>query len=330
MSTATDARLNDDAAATWAVRLGEGALDGEAQIEFDAWLAADPQRRGALLRAQAAWRLLDRANESAGAWDADAAGAPNRPRTPMRIGRRSLLVGGAAGAGALAAGVAGALLLLPGGARYDTAIGEVRRVPLADGSVATINTQSIVHVRLGRRERQIALERGEAWFSVAKDRARPFVVEAGPVRVRAVGTAFSVRRHDGGTDVLVTEGVVEAWTIGAEDKKVRITAGARDFISNAVGPTQPVTAPQQVERTLAWRDGQIALEGETLSEAAAEFNRYNKRKLVIEDPELASGTLVGWFHANEPETFARAAAVTLHARVIEDNDAIRLTRPPTS
>ncbi|HEY3813603.1 MAG TPA: FecR domain-containing protein [Caulobacteraceae bacterium] len=321
MSETTQPRLNDDAAAAWAVRLGEGALDREAQAELDAWLNEDPRRRGALLRAQAAWRLLDRAGEGHGAVPAPR----RRPVLRFALGRRRLLAGGAA---AIAASVAGVAVMVNMGARYGTALGEVRRVPLADGSLAAINTESVVDVALRKDERRVTLERGEAWFSVAKDKARPFVVAAGPVRVRAVGTAFSVRLHATGADVLVTEGVVEAWTEGAVAKKVRIAAGARAFISNAVGPTQPVESPQQIDRALAWRDGQIALEGETLAQAAAEFNRYNKKKLVIEDPELAGGTLVGWFHANEPEAFARAAAATLNARVVEDKDAIRLTRPP--
>jgi transmembrane sensor len=85
-------------------------------------------------------------------------------------------------------------------------------------------------------------------------------------------------------------------------------------------------APADVMRSLAWRDGQIALEGETLDEAAAQFNRYNARKIVIADPDLAKETLVGQFRVTEPMTFAMAVATTLGATVVEDGDTIRLSR----
>src|SRR6185312_13816101 len=135
----------------------------------------------------------------------------------------------------------------------------------------------------------------------------PFLVSAGDVRVRAIGTAFSVRRRDDGADVLVTEGVVETWTVSSEDRKRLVSAGSKVFVSDIAGPSTVVDASMQIDRVLAWRDGEIALDGETLADAAEEFNRYNRRKIFI-DPTLSDKRLVGWFHTNEPETFAHAAA----------------------
>jgi transmembrane sensor len=198
-------------------------------------------------------------------------------------------------------------------------------VPLPDGSVVAINTQSTVEVAMHPNVREVTLTRGEAWFRVAHDTKRPFIVSAGRIRVRAVGTAFSVRRHDEGADVVVSEGAVETWTTGEEDRRVRIAAGAKAYLAE-YEPPKVVQASADVERSLAWREGQIVLEGETLDEAAAHFNRYNARKLVILDPGLAEEKLVGQFRATEPMTFAGAVATTLGATVEEQGNTIRLSR----
>src|SRR3546814_10232647 len=111
--------------------------------------------------------------------------------------------------------MAGGVMLL-GGTSYATSGGEIRRGPLADGSIAAINTASAIDVKLDDAARHVRVVEGEAWFQVARDKQRPFVVAAGRARVRAVGTAFSVRRRAGGADVLVTVGGVEVWADGAE------------------------------------------------------------------------------------------------------------------
>ena len=290
-------------AARWVVRADRGDLSGEDRAELDLWLAGDSRRRGALARAQAAWSVLDQGDEPALAANAPPLRLRGRPR------RRDVLAGlGAAAAAACAAVVLGPRL---GSVNYATALGEIRRVPLADGSMAAINTSTSLGVSLRPEVRRIKLDRGEAWFQVAKEPERPFVVESGSARVRAVGTAFSVRRRDDGSDVLVTEGIVEVWSEASPGERMRLAAGQRTFISDAVGAAPPTAAGPAITRSLAWREGQIILEGEPLVDAVAEFNRYNERKIVIADPALQGERLVGWFRTNDPEGFARAAAASL-------------------
>jgi transmembrane sensor len=198
-------------------------------------------------------------------------------------------------------------------------------VPLADGSLVAINTTTALDVTMKPKSRQILLRRGEAWFQVAKDAERPFVVSAGHVRVRAVGTAFSVRRDGDGVDVMVTEGVVETWVEGQTGPRQRLAAGNRIQL---VGYTAPVVAesPSEIERSLAWRNGEIALDGESLGDAAGQFNRYNSRQIVIDDADLARERFVGLFRTNEPESFAAAVAATIGATINEDDKIIRLSR----
>lgn len=303
---------DDDGAARWAVRRDAGPLSPDEQQVFEAWLAADERREGALLRAEAALVYIAR-----GPALMEAESVPPPPPEEEDApppSRRRFLVGAAATGAVVAAGAAG-VLLMPSGQDYSTAVGEVRRLPLADGSIATVNTASRIAVALEPERRHIVLKEGEAWFQVAKDRKRPFVVEAGSVRIRAVGTAFSVRRNPEGVDVLVTEGVVETWTEGNEASRTRIAQGERGFVAADARRIVAVKASDEIERALAWRSGGLAFNGEPLSYAVAELNRYNNRKLVVEDPVLARTPIVGYFRTDEPGDFARAVASLIGARV---------------
>jgi len=323
--------MDDDDAVRWAVRLDAGPLDEAEQAALDAWIAADEQRAGALLRAEATLAYLDRGRALAPLQHEEA--EPYEEEAPPRFGRRLFLVGGALG-GICAAGLGG-FMLWPGqdegglparGQEIATIRGEVRRVPLADGSFASLNTASRIEVAMGQGRRRVRLDQGEVWFQVAHDRTRPFVVEAGDVRVQAVGTAFSVRLRNGGADVLVTEGAVETWVVGRESQRTRLAAGSRGFVSGAALRTEVAQAPEAVDRALAWRVGDIALNGEPLSHAVAEINRYNERQLVIGDPALAREPLVGYFRTNDPENFARAVAAMMGGHVRSEGRTIRIER----
>jgi transmembrane sensor len=308
------AREVADQAVEWATRIDAGSIDRDTDVVLRQWLVGDSRRCGALLRAEAALSFLDRGRALAG--------VIQKPE-PRRIWiRRKFLFAGVA----LAAGIVGAVILMVSPSHYGTAVGETRELPLPDGSLVAINTESAIEVAIHPTMREVTLTRGEAWFKVAHDKTRPFIVSAGRIRVRALGTAFSVRRHDDGAEVQVTEGVIETWTIGEDDRRVQVAAGSKVYVAE-YEPPRPIQASAEIERSLAWREGQIVLEGETLDDAVAQFNRYNTRKLVISDPDLASEKLVGQFRATEPLTFAGAVAKTLGATVVEEGDTIRLSHP---
>ncbi|ADU13047.1 FecR family protein [Asticcacaulis excentricus] len=313
----------DEQAAAYVAARAAGRWDEADQVALEAWLAADTRHQGAFFRAEAAWAMLDRASVMGAGFAADSvqtspfqALAP-RPRT---VTRRQWLAGG----GLIAASIASTSLILPAlnRQRLRTEVGELRKVPLKDQSIASVNTDSALDVALGTKRRDIRLIRGEAWFQVAKDKARPFVVEADTVRARAVGTAFGVRRYPDGAEVMVSEGVVEVWNTQAPDTPIRLEAGGRVFMPYAAQPSRAEYAPETVDRRLAWREGQIALDNDSLAHAAAEFNRYNSRKIVIADPELGDEKLVGWFRADQPDTFARSVHLALDVTVRIDDTRI--------
>jgi len=304
MSAMSEKRHDD--AAEWVARMDAGSWTAELEAELQQWLGRDEKNAGALLHAQAVWQGLDDA----------VAERPTSSNDNDPWGRHKWWLSGMAAA---CLAVMGALWVLPrGGQEYQTQIGEIRRVPLADGSIATINTASDIDVKLAKDQRNVALERGEVWFQVAHDRMRPFVVTAGRVKVVAVGTAFSVRRKEGGAEVLVTEGVVEAWASGAEGHKIRLAAGHQAFIGDNAAILPEATAASAVDRALAWRGGKIELVGDTLGAAAEEFNRYNERKIVIRDKQLANERFNGVFRVDDPEAFVRAVGQSLNVHVGED------------
>jgi transmembrane sensor len=209
--------------------------------------------------------------------------------------------------------------------QYETRVGGLSRVVLADGSVIDLNTDSAVRVRLGS-VREVQLLRGEGRFEVAHDGSRPFVVTAAGANVRALGTAFTVRlRAPAQVDVLVSEGRVAIASARVPRAPPLYANEAAIVLPDRVSVTR--IEPQLLARRLAWMSGRIVLQGETLSEAIAEFNRYNKRQLAFE-PSIATLRVGGNFNATDPESFAAALASAFHLRIDPfSGDAIVLRSP---
>lgn len=310
MSSKTSRNL--DEAAAWVARMDGTAWTDRDEAELQAWLGGGPLRQGALLQCQAAWSSLDRSRAQA-----------TSPRGSVR--RTWLAASGLLAASLAAVGV----YLAQAPDAYQTQVGEIRRVPLADGSVAAVNTASRLEFKVVDGRREANLQRGEAWFQVAKDPRHPFVVEAGRVRVQAVGTAFSVRRSAEGAEVLVNEGVVEAWAAGAEGHRIRISAGQRAFVTDHAAITKVAASPSSIDRALAWRAGRIDLSNDRLGAAVAEFNRYNRAQIVLADPGLAEERFDGVFRIDDPAGFAAAIALSLGQTVDQsDPKTIRIGQAP--
>jgi transmembrane sensor len=303
-------RIEKEAAA-WALR---HPIPSHEQDELDAWLKRNPRHAGALLRSMAGLSVIE-----------DALAPGEQPQRSGGITRRWMVAGTG---GAIAATVAGMFGWSRLASQYvSTARGEIRRLPLSDGSIATINTASELRIRMASDSRHVALDSGQAWFQVAKDRARPFIVDAGIAQARAVGTAFSVSRGPEGVQVAVTEGTVAVWPSASSGAMTILTAGqCATFRHDAAAAPTVASVPAEIERALAWRNGDIALENETLGEAVAQFNRYNRQQLVLADPSLAKERLVGLFKLDKPENFAAMVSTSLGAEITVRGDEIRLSR----
>lgn len=223
------------------------------------------------------------------------------------LGRRGLLAGALAAASAAVVATVG-WRLFDNVELHRTGVGERRLVTLADGSRVTLNTASTVELAFTDKVRRVRLVRGEALFEVAHDSRRPFLVEAGAARFRAIGTAFNVRLRPDVVELTVTQGVVGVVTAdGAVDQRMaaRIEAGAGAVVrSGAVAPT--ALDGQHLRQRTSWQEGVLEFDGESLAQVVGEFNRYREQPIVIGDARLESVRIGGRFEVGEADKFLAA------------------------
>ncbi len=323
----------ESAAAEWLVRHDRG-LTGRQQDEFLSWLAASPAHRESFERHRRMWTDFNALAQ----WRPEHSAAPNpdllaRPR-PRRIARwvaPALL--------AAAAVVAVMIWRSPPerGFRSETLAFEAaayRQETLPDGSVLDLNRGAHVVVQFSPGERRLLLVQGEAQFAVAKDPARPFIVRAGGIDVRAVGTAFNVKLAGANLEVLVTEGTVQvsqqaaAATPEMGNSLVQtapsapvvlaaISAGQRTVIPFAAIIPPPVVVSasrEEIARLLGWQPQLLDFDSTPLAGVVATFNRRNAVRLVIGDDELRALPIVASIRSDNVEGFVRLIEGTAGVR----------------
>jgi transmembrane sensor len=234
---------------------------------------------------------------------------------------------------------------------YATTFGEQRSITLTDGSVIDINSHSKIRVRYSAQERDVDLLEGQALFHVAKNPTRPFFVSSATTQVRAVGTEFDVYQKHDGTVVSVLEGRVAVLLrsdagVGETTDLPQVTpahqgeSGARNPASRANEPIVLAAGEQVLVTTTAmqkadhpniaiatsWTQRQLEFESASLSEVAEEFNRYNERQLVIEDPTLYDFHISGVFSSSDPASLVRFLRERPGVRVTETASEIRVSK----
>lgn len=298
----------DDNAAAWVVREDKGPLDPASMEQRDQWLAADKRHHGAYVRAHAVFLRAGRAS-ALGRGFGKGAGAQRQAGSWARRGWMSV-------AAVVLLAVAGLglqhVLMEVDKTDYMTGLGEVLRVPLADGSVMTLNSGTEARVSYREKERRVTLIKGEILVDVAKDASRPFMVKTGETDVVAVGTSFSVRKKtDEAFEVLVNEGIVDIRQSQPGLKPLRVRANHAVVASRGSEVSVRSLDEEVVHRRLAWREGLIFFEGDSLADAAIEFSRYSDVRILIEDPQVAERRVVGVYSSADPEGFAKAVADSL-------------------
>jgi transmembrane sensor len=337
----TRAEIEEEAAA-WIWRMESDSPDTADPEGFDAWLRQDSRHRRAVDELSKVWESLD------GLAQAPRAQAlpPLTESSPLiatshRFERRPLWFAAAA---ALVAAVAGAMWFNKGSETQvlATAVGQHRNVVLADGSIVSLNTNTIVETNFGRHAREIYLRKGEAHFGVASDRSRPFLVHAGDAVVQAIGTEFEVRvRADQHVDVLVTEGRVEVrpdapapapQALDAQREPTAVVTvravSAGQALSTATTnyPVTPVSR-EQLSSDLAWREGAVVFDSEPLSEAIAEIQRYTDARIIISDPGIASLPVGGRFKTDDLQGFLDGLQAALPITIRRTADDIVYVDP---
>jgi transmembrane sensor len=326
----------DAAAAEWAARIDGAQSDEAMQAELDEWLSGDCRRLGAYARACAMLAHASRLKAFGTGFDPDTYVAehrvedaaadefePESEEMPMR--RRTFLMGGGAAIAAAAVGVS----WQAAAHTYSTKRGEIRLVPLRDGSSMTLNTASTARVRFTDKLRYVELVDGEAMFDIARDQGRPFIVEAADTNVRAVGTSFTVRRlARQSVEVTVRQGSVDINRSGTRTVPTQHVSANMRAISSVSTPQILISAvaPSEVTRELAWREGMLSFEDVPLRQAADQFARYSDTHIFFSDPSIGNETVTGLFAANDPVGFARSVAMSFDMKADASADAVVLRR----
>ena len=326
----------EDEAADWLIALSRDDVSEQDILEFRAWERQCARNREAFERMAALWddlsvlKVLDDYAESA-----SASISPGS----FTLNRRALT--------AIAASVG--IVLTVGAAQYiswasgqiqeeqfATAVGEQRTIRLSDGSEINLNTDTEVQVAYTRRQRNVTLVKGEAHFTVAQSKRRPYLVYAGDGLVRAVGTAFTVHlRPDAAVEVTVEEGrvalspsLVVNRSTGASDAAPdtrELIAGANVVYGERVQQMTQLP-PAEISRKLAWRQGVLAYAGEPLSEVVADISRYTPLTIEIADPDLQTLQIGGYFKIGEVDEMFESLELNFGLSVERVSDAhVRIT-----
>jgi transmembrane sensor len=335
----------DNEAAVWTWRVDSGELGDAARGELESWLREDVRHRRTFQELCHTWSALDHLAVRTGNEEKAAVAALARPqRSGLLSALRPTALGSkwywqAAAAAVLVLAIAAVVLTVrrPGLQVMSTAVGQQRHVTLADGSRLTLNTNTLLAVKLTSQRRDVYLRRGEAHFDVVHNASRPFFVHAGDAVISDVGTQFEVRlESDRDIDVLVDQGEVEVRGLAATAGAMAPGSGARGGSADWVralsageqllitGPHLAVTSvsPQQIADALAWREGAVVFEGEALSQALTEVGRYTRAQVVLAGPEVASLPISGRFRTDDVPGFFRALQAALPVRVSQPKPGV--------
>ena len=298
-ASAKDART---AAGEWLQRREFGPWSDADQKALDAWLAASPSHMVEFLRVELVWKRADRLR---------ALNRPMRESKPAQQKSPFAVIPKLAAAFAMIAAVGigvGAYMLNTGEKAYETPIGIRKTITFADGSKVELNTNTVLRARVTESGRTAELVKGEAYFQIQHDAARPFVVTAAGYRVTDLGTKFLVRRDGNRVEVTLVEGSarIDPASPEARGKSIVLTPGDM-VLASAKGLRVTRKTTPALANEMAWRRGLLIFNHATLAEAAAEFNRYNSRKLVIASPSVARRTIGGTFPTSGVEEFAEVA-----------------------
>jgi transmembrane sensor len=312
----------EDRAAHFVLRREEQSWSADDQQHLDQWLEESDAHKAAYWRLEHGWREADRIG-SIGRVEAGRGGAYGPLSNWTKI---------VALAACLALFVLGFAVLRPelgligqgyeAATPYRTAIGGHELVALADGSRVELNTDTAI--RASAKRRSVWLERGEAFFDVASASGRQFVVHAAGRSVVVLGTQFSVRLKGDELTVAVLEGRVRIED--GEDSERSTTIGAGSIaVANKSGLLLTNDTPSKVRALLAWRSGRLLFDDARLSEAAAQFNRYNRKQLIITDADAAKIRIGGSFDARNVDAFARLLGSAYGLNVQSASDRISVS-----
>lgn len=296
-------------AAEWHDRREREDWSAEHQAALDAWLAASPAHMIAYLRVDSAWHRADRLSALR------ATPPENAPVPKWRVvsGLARYIAGFAVIA--LVGAAAASYFSRAGEQSYATAIGGHKTIALADGSQIELNTDTALRVRNNGGQREVWLDRGEAYFQVKHDAAHSFTVMVAGHRVTDLGTKFTIRRDMDHVQVAVMQGRVRVEGESDRGERPALLAQGDVLVANGNAISVAREKPSVLMAELGWRRGMLMFDNTSLAEAANEFNRYNHAKLIVADDAAARMPIDGKFRTNDLAGFTLLVQSVLGLRV---------------
>ena len=331
-------------AAYWLVKLGSADCKAEDRVAFERWKRKSPEHEGAFNKVREGNSLMDSLldHELITELVEEA-----RIETNPKFFKSWPVYAGAVAATIcfMFLGILGSqfsqpetpqlLTSNPKAMVYKTAVGERSTVPLSDGSVVTLNTNSMIEVEFDETGRSINLLQGQGFFDVAKDIDRPFIVRAGDKRVIALGTAFDVRIHRPDLiEVTLVEGLIDVDFVDGEEGKVAEKAPTlrdKTVISMKAGErliadeieSSHISQTDTKAETI-WLDGKVIFQDQELSEVILEMNRYSTQKLILDSRSSPHALRVsGVFNTGRVSTFVEALKL-MHPVTVEADQSNNL------
>jgi transmembrane sensor len=309
-------------AAEWFERRNFWEWSAENEAAFAEWLNASLAHRAAYVRVEAAWKRTERLTVLKS--------SVRRPQQPAPRERSRFWFFGAAAATVAVAALAGAIVYWPSAEpetqTYATMVGGRETLALTDGTKIELNTDTQLRTQITVHERKVWLDKGEAYFQVKHDAAHPFVVIAGNHRVTDLGTKFVIRRDAAKMEVALVEGRAQVDALNSKTNAPSVEMVPGDVVIATANRIETQKKPVAALSTgLAWRQGLLIFKRSTLAEAAAQFNRYNREKLVV-DGSAAQLKIGGTFQSDNISDFAEVAREVLGVRIAHRGDRTIISR----
>lgn len=301
-------------AAAWLERRdGDDWTDAD-QAELDTWLAQSWDNRVEYWRLEAAWSRADRLVALRAADNGAARG---------RLVSGSIRAVAALALVAVLGFAGSSYFIQPSEKIYATSIGGHQTVMLDDGTRIELNTDTVLHAR----GRSVQLDKGEAFFEVRHDAVHPFTVMAAGHRVTDLGTKFLMRKDGTHLEVALMEGRARFESADASmQPHSAVLSPGDDVVATADSMAVAKKSARELTSELGWRQGVLVFQHTTLASAAAEFNRYNARKLVVADRAAGHLTVVGTFRANDVAAFVDATQALFELRIVKRGDETVISR----
>jgi len=311
----------EQTAAEWLERRASDDWNEARDAELEIWLAQSPAHAVAFMRLEAAWNRATRL------------AALQQPmlRKPLQgttqPSRRPALKIAAAVMVTAAISVGGSLLAVhQKDQTFATTIGGREALSLVDGSKIELNTDTVLRMANGAGERKVWLDRGEAYFDIKHDAAHPFVVMVGDHRVTDLGTKFIVRQEGDRVEVKLLEGSARLDANSGLPAQSAVLKPGDVAIATADQTSVTKKPVKELTQELGWRRGVLTFDHTTLAEAVAEFNRYNRQKIVIADRAAAKLEIGGTFPSDDVKLFGRATHIALGLRVEDKGNQLVISQ----